>query len=88
MTLWSTASSEKQTRAMWVGGSRRRLREVGLRLHPDKTQDRLLPGQDGREDSYGCTSFTFLGFTFRKRAAPGRRELCSMGSFRRSATTR
>jgi RNA-directed DNA polymerase len=47
-----------------------RLREVGLRLHPDKTRI-VYCQQDGREDSYECTSFTFLGFTFRKRAARG-----------------
>ena len=61
--------SEKQTR--YVG--RRitaRLREVGLRLHPDKTRI-VYCQQDGREDSYEPTSFTFLGFTFRKRAARG-----------------
>ena len=61
--------SEKQTRCV---GRRiaARLREVGLRLHPDKTRI-VYCQQDGREDSYGCTSFTFLGFTFRKRAALG-----------------
>jgi len=61
--------SEKQIR--YVG--RRiaaRLREVGLRLHPDKTRI-VYCQQDGRENSYECTSFTFLGFTFRKRAARG-----------------
>jgi RNA-directed DNA polymerase len=61
--------SEKQIR--YVG--RRiaaRLREVGLRLHPDKTRI-VYCQQDGREDSYEYTSFTFLGFTFRKRAARG-----------------
>jgi group II intron reverse transcriptase/maturase len=59
--------SEKQIR--YVG--RRiaaRLREVGLRLHPDKTRI-VYCQQDGREDSHEHTSFTFLGFTFRKRAA-------------------
>ena len=61
--------SEKQTRYM---GRRiaARLHEVGLRLHPDKTKI-VYCQQDGREDSYECTSFTFLGFTFRKRAARG-----------------
>jgi group II intron reverse transcriptase/maturase len=61
--------SEKQIR--YVG--RRiaaRLREVGLRLHPDKTRI-VYCQQDGREDSCEFTSFTFLGFTFRKRAARG-----------------
>ena len=61
--------SEKQTRYL---GRRiaARLHEVGLRLHPDKTKI-VYCQQDGREDSHECTSFTFLGFTFRKRAARG-----------------
>jgi RNA-directed DNA polymerase len=61
--------SEKQTR---YAGRRiaARLREVGLWLHPDKTRI-VYCQQDGREDSFGSTSFTYLGFTFRKRAARG-----------------
>lgn len=47
-----------------------RLGECGLRLHPDKTRI-VFCQQDGREGSYEHTSFTFLGFTFRKRAAKG-----------------
>jgi len=61
--------SEKQAR--YVG--RRiaaRLREVGLRLHPDKTRI-VYCQQEGRDGSHEHTSFTFLGFTFRKRAARG-----------------
>jgi group II intron reverse transcriptase/maturase len=59
--------SEKQTRYL----RRRieaRLREVGLLLHPTKTRI-VYCQQDGREDSHEHTSFTFLGFTFRNRAA-------------------
>lgn len=48
-----------------------RLGECGLRLHPDKTRI-VFCQQDGREGSHEHTSFTFLGFTFRKRAAQGR----------------
>ena len=45
-----------------------RMREVGLRLHPDKT--RIVYCQDGsRRDAYSNTSFTFLGYTFRARGA-------------------
>ena len=46
--------SEKQTRYL---GRRiaARLHEVGLRLHPDKTKI-VYCQQDGREDSYECTS--------------------------------
>jgi RNA-directed DNA polymerase len=45
-----------------------RMREVGLRLHPDKTK--VVCCKDGnRPLTYGHTSFTFLGFTFRARKA-------------------
>ena len=46
----------------------RRLIEVGLSLHPEKTK--IVYCRDGkRRDSYEHTSFTFLGFEFRARAA-------------------
>jgi len=59
--------SEKQTRYL---GRRiaARLHKVGLRLHPDKTKI-VYCQQDGREDSYERTSFTFLGYAFRARGA-------------------
>jgi RNA-directed DNA polymerase len=45
-----------------------RMTEVGLRLHPAKT--RIVYCKDGkRRGSFEHTSFTFLGFTFRARAA-------------------
>lgn len=45
-----------------------RLEQVGLRLHPDKT--RIVYCRDGRRRArHEDTSFTFLGFTFRARAA-------------------
>src|SRR5664279_2451132 len=45
-----------------------RMEQVGLRLHPDKT--RIVYCKDGkRRGVYEHTSFTFLGFTFRARAA-------------------
>jgi RNA-directed DNA polymerase len=44
------------------------MREVGLRLHPDKTK--VVCCKDGnRPLTYEHTSFTFLGFTFRARKA-------------------
>ena len=47
-----------------------RMEEVGLRLHPEKT--RIVYCKDKwRRGSYEHTSFTFLGFTFRPRAAQG-----------------
>ncbi|MGL5865591.1 MAG: group II intron maturase-specific domain-containing protein [Dermatophilaceae bacterium] len=48
-----------------------RMEAVGLRLHPDKT--RIVYCKDGnRRGSYPDTSFTFLGYTFRARAARDR----------------
>jgi RNA-directed DNA polymerase len=48
-----------------------RMEEVGLRLHPDKTK--IVYCKDGRRKfDYEHTSFTFLGFTFRPRAARDR----------------
>jgi RNA-directed DNA polymerase len=47
-----------------------RLLEFGLRCHPDKTRI-VYCKQDGRDEEYPVTSFTFLGFDFRR--APIRR---------------
>lgn len=48
-----------------------RLETVGLRLHPGKTK--IVYCRDGtRRGSYEHTSFTFLGYTFRPRAARGK----------------
>jgi RNA-directed DNA polymerase len=45
-----------------------RMEQVGLRLHPTKTK--IVYCKDGRRTgNYEHTSFTFLGFTFRPRAA-------------------
>lgn len=47
-----------------------RMEEVGLRLHPDKTK--IVYCKDGqRRGSFEHTSFTFLGYAFRCRAARG-----------------
>lgn len=63
--------SERQARMLRTAIAER-LADVGLRLHPDKT--RIVYCKDGRRrDSHEHTSFTFLGFTFRARAARGRR---------------
>ena len=59
--------SEQQARQVLaaIGG---RMEQVGLRLHPDKT--RIVYCQDGqRRGSHEHTSFTFLGYEFRQRAA-------------------
>lgn len=48
-----------------------RMVEVGLRLHPDKTK--IVYCKDGnRRGPHQATSFTFLGYTFRARAARDR----------------
>jgi RNA-directed DNA polymerase len=50
-----------------------RMEEVGLRLHPDKTQ--IVYCKDGRRrGDHEHTSFTFLGFTFRARRARNSRD--------------
>jgi RNA-directed DNA polymerase len=48
-----------------------RMEQVGLSLHPDKTK--IIYCKDGnRRGSYEHTSFTFLGYEFRARAARGK----------------
>lgn len=49
-----------------------RLEQVGLRLHPGKTQIVYCPTTKRRE-KHPVTSFDFLGYTFRARGAPDRR---------------
>jgi RNA-directed DNA polymerase len=63
-------ASERQAHFV-LEAIRRRMAEVGLALHPEKT--RIVYCQDGRRrGSYEHTSFTFLGFTFRARGARDR----------------
>jgi hypothetical protein len=47
------------------------MEEAGLRLHPGKTKIVYCKDRKRRLD-YPCTSFTFLGYTFRARKAPAR----------------
>jgi group II intron reverse transcriptase/maturase len=62
--------SERQAR-MVRAAIAERMEQVGLRLHPYKT--RIVYCKDGkRRNSSEFTAFTFLGFTFRARAARGR----------------
>ena len=59
--------SERQAREV-LAAIGARMEQVGLRLHPDKT--RIVYCQDGqRRGSPEHTSFTFLGYEFRQRAA-------------------
>jgi hypothetical protein len=45
-----------------------RMEQVGLALHPDKTRI-VYCKDDKRRGTFGSTSFTFLGYTFRPRGA-------------------
>ena len=63
----STERQAQQVRAALA----ERMENVGLRLHPDKTKIVYCKDRKRRFD-YECTSFTFLGFTFRARKAPTR----------------
>jgi group II intron reverse transcriptase/maturase len=62
--------SETQAHAV-VAAIAKRMEQVGLRLHPDKTK--IVYCKDGmRRGSYEHTSFTFLGFTFQQRSVRGK----------------
>jgi RNA-directed DNA polymerase len=64
-------TTERQAR-MLVQAIGRRMRRVGLRLHPDKTK--VVYCRDGRRRKLAeHTAFTFLGYTFQARAATDRR---------------
>ena len=63
--------TERQALAL-VAAIGNRMAEVGLRLHPAKTK--IVYCKDGkRRGGYERTEFTFLGFTFRARAARTRK---------------
>lgn len=57
--------TERQAREVWAALSRR-MDSVGLRLHPDKTKI-VYCKDSNRRAVFDCTSFTFLGYTFRPR---------------------
>ena len=78
--------SEKQTRYLEQRIAAR-LGEVGLRLHPDKTKVVYCP-QDGRDDPFGTTSFTFLGYIPSASARLGVGKESATASSRLPATTR
>jgi group II intron reverse transcriptase/maturase len=63
-------ATERQAREV-LEAIGKRMEQVGLRLHPAKT--RIVYCQDGgRRGSHEHVSFTFLGYTFRARAARGK----------------
>lgn len=49
-----------------------RMKEVGLELHPEKTKI-VYCKDDDRHKDYLCTSFDFLGYTFRARRSKNKR---------------
>lgn len=60
-------ASEEQARQVWAALAKR-MEQVGLRLHPDKT--RIVFCKNGRRSgNYPVTSFTFLGYTFGPRGS-------------------
>jgi hypothetical protein len=61
-------ATERQARQVWAALAER-MDSVGLRLHPDKIKIVYCKDRKRRFDCE-CTSFTFLGFTFRARRAP------------------
>jgi RNA-directed DNA polymerase len=59
--------TERQARQVWAALAKR-MEDVGLRLHPDKTK--LVYCKDSkRRGTYENTSFRFLGYTFGPRKA-------------------
>ena len=63
-------ATERQAHEVWMALAER-MESVGLRLHPDKTKIVYCKDRNRRRE-FDCTSFTFLGYTFRARKAPAR----------------
>jgi RNA-directed DNA polymerase len=63
-------ATERQARQV-LEALGKRMAEVGLALHPDKTKIVYCKDRKRRLD-HEHTSFTFLGYTFRARKAPAR----------------
>ena len=71
--------SERQARGVREAVARR-LAEVGLELHPDKT--RIVYCKDSnRRGTYEQVAFTFCGFTFRPREAYNKRQRVAFTAF-------
>jgi len=74
--------SETQARQV-LAGIVQRMEQVGLELHPDKTQI-VYCKDNNRPRRYERTAFTFLGYTFRPRRARDRHGMNRTGSRRGS----
>jgi RNA-directed DNA polymerase len=72
-------ATERQAQKVWAALAER-MASVGLRLHPDKTKLVYCKDRKRRLD-YPSTSFTYLGFTFRTRAAPTRDRTSAFAAF-------
>ena len=72
-------ATERQAQKVWAALAER-MAGVGLRLHPDKTKIVYCKDRKRRLD-YPSTSFTYLGFTFRTRAAPTRDRKSAFAAF-------
>jgi len=72
-------ATERQAQKVWAALAER-MASVGLRLHPDKTKIVYCKDRKRRLD-YTSTSFTYLGFTFRTRAAPTRDRKSAFAAF-------
>ncbi len=72
-------ASERQARCVRDAVARR-LAEVGLELHPDKT--RIVYCKDSnRQGTYEQVSFTFCGYTFQPRKAYNKRQHVAFTGF-------
>jgi RNA-directed DNA polymerase len=69
--------TERQARHL-LAAIDRRLADVGLRLHPDKTKI-VYCKDDNRRGSFEHTSFTFLGYMFCRRTVRTRRGVLFTG---------
>ena len=87
MTRSCTASPNAKP-ATLVAAIGDRMEQVGLRAASRQDEGRVLPGREAADSTTELTAFTFLGFTFRARAARHKgTERCSSRSSRPSART-
>ncbi len=78
-------TTEAQARKVLAALSTR-MEQVGLRLHPDKTKIVYCKDSNRRGD-FSVTSFTFLGYTFRPRAARNKKDRVVFTAFLPAASS-
>lgn len=64
--------SERQTKFLYKA-LKDRFEQCGLEMHPDKTNVIYCNSKGKVNESFGCRSFDFLGYTFRRRTAVDRK---------------